>query len=251
MVGPVLARLQRLLPATVRGRNRLRAGLLLGGAALAGYLVTCFAYPAPLVNNDRQVGRLLGLPLETARGEIQEEGFRIRVEEAQPDPVIPEGHIVWQDPPPETAWPRGAQVHVTPSAGPANVPVPDVASFELDQARQVVEAAGLRIGDVDTLVSSVQDGVIITTRPPIGALRPPGTRIDLVVSRGPADTRVPDVVGLKQEEARQRLEAAGLRVGTITTRTGSSREVGLVVDQRPAAGVLSPHQGRINLVVGN
>jgi serine/threonine-protein kinase len=131
------------------------------------------------------------------------------------------------------------------------VSVPDVASFELAQARQVVEAAGLRIGDVDTVSSSAEAGVIITTRPPIGASRPPGTKVDLVVSRGPPDTRVPDVVGLKQEEARERLEAAGLRVGTITTRTGTSRDVGVVLDQRPAGGVLSPRQGRINLVVGN
>src|ERR1041385_778067 len=70
MAGPVLARLRGLLPATVRGRNRLRAGLLLVGAALAGYLVTCFAYPAPLESHDREVGRLLGLPLEIARQEL-------------------------------------------------------------------------------------------------------------------------------------------------------------------------------------
>src|ERR1043165_7270446 len=169
MTGPALARLRGILPVTVRGRNRLRAGLLLAGAALAGYLVTCFAYPAPLVSHDREVGRLLGLPLENARKELELEGFRIKLEDPQTDPVIPAGHVAWQDPPPETAWPRGGQVEVTARAGPANVSVPDVASFELDQARQVVEAAGLRIGDVDTISSAAPEGGVIATRPPIAA----------------------------------------------------------------------------------
>ncbi len=104
---------------------------------------------------------------------------------------------------------------------------------------------------MDTLSSSAPAGVVIATRPPIATSHPPGTAIELVVSRGPADIRVPDVVGLRQEDARQRLETAGLRVGTVTTRAGGSRQVGVVVDQRPAGGVLSPRAARINLVVGN
>jgi eukaryotic-like serine/threonine-protein kinase len=252
MAAPIRTRRRgSLLPVTVRGRNRLRAALILGGAGVAGYLVTCFAYPAPLVTREHQVVRVLGLPLATAVKELQADGFRPRVEDPEPDPVIPAGNIVWQDPPPETAFPRGGTVHLTPSAGPASVPVPDVASFELDQARQVVEAAGLKVGDVDTLSSSAPAGVVIATRPPIATSHPPGTAIELVVSRGPADIRVPDVVGLRQEDARQRLEAAGLRVGIVTTRAGGSRQVGIVVEQRPAGGVLSPREARINLVVGN
>jgi beta-lactam-binding protein with PASTA domain len=61
---------------------------------------------------------------------------------------------------------------------------------------------------------------------------------------------VPDVLGLRQEEARQRLEAAGLRVG-IVTRRPERRPPGLVVQQQPGAGVLSPHEGRVNLVISN
>jgi serine/threonine-protein kinase len=244
-------RLSRILPTTVQGRNRLRAALLLAAAALAGYLVTCFAYPAPLVTRDRAVARVLGLPLDAAAKELEAQGFRPRIEEPEPDPVIPEGHVVWQDPPPETALTGSAAVHLTPSAGPAAVVVPDVASFELDQGRRVIEAAGLRVGDVDAIASGAPAGVIVSTRPSIGSSRPPGTAVGLVVSKGPADIRVPDVVGMKQEEARQRLEAAGLRVGAVTTRAEGRGRIGIVVDQRPAGGVLTPRQGRVDLVVGN
>lgn len=247
---PLADRLRRLLPVTVRGRDRLRIGLILGGALLAGYLVTWIAYPAPLMMRDQEVSRVLGLPVDEAQRVLSQQGFKIKLDGEDADPVIPAGHVSWQDPPAETALPRGATVRLTTSSGPAAVSVPDVIAFELDQARQVVTAAGLKVGDVDTIPSGSEPGIIVSTRPPTGTSRPPGSAIVLVVSRGPADIRVPDLVGLRQEDARQRLEAAGLRVGAVTRRP-DRRPPGSVVQQQPGAGVLSPREGRVNLVISN
>ncbi len=243
-------RLRRLLPVTVQGRDRLRTALILGGAVLAGYLVTCVAYPAPLMVRDREVSRVLGLPVGEAQKVLEQQGFKVKLDGEDADPVIPAGHVSWQDPAAQTVLPRGAVVRLTASSGPAAVSVPDVIAFELDQARQVVTAAGLKVGDVDTVPSGTEAGIILSTRPPTGSHRQPGSAIVLVVSRGPADLRVPDVLGLRQEDARQRLEAAGLRVG-IVTRRPERRPPGFVVEQKPGAGVLSPHEGRVNLVISN
>ena len=242
--------LRRLLPVTVRGRDRLRIALILSGALLAGYLVTWIAYPAPLMVRDHEVSRVLGLPLGEAQKVIEQQGFKVKLDGEGADPVIPAGHVSWQDPAAETIFPRGAVVRLTASSGPAAVSVPDVIAFELDQARQVVTAAGLKVGDVDTIPSGTAAGVIVSTRPPTGSYRQPGSALMLVVSRGPADIRVPDLLGLRQEDARQRLEAAGLRVG-IVTRRPDRRPPGVVVEQKPGAGVLSPHEGRVNLVISN
>ena len=244
-------RLRKLWPTTVRGRDRLRIGVILAAAAVAGYSVTCIAYPAPLIARERQVARVLGLPRAQAEKELSQQGFRAKVEGEETDPVIPAGHVVWQDPPPEMSLPGNAMVLLTLSSGPGPVTVPDVVSFDVDQARQVIDAAGLRIGGIDSIPSSSDPGLIIGTRPAIGTTRQPGTTIDLLVSKGPADIRVPDVMGLKQDEARQRLETAGLRVGTVTTRPGRRNAPGIVLEQRPAAGVFSPHEGRISLVISN
>lgn len=222
---------------------------MLVAAAGVGYVITCVAYPSPLVSRDLALGRLLGLPLEEAQREIAGQGFRLRLENPEPDPVIPPGHVVWQDPPPGTTLSKGAMVHLTMSSGPASVAVPDVVGFDLDAARQVIRVAGLRIGKVDSLVSATEAGVIITTRPSTGASQAPGTTVDLVVSRGLADIRVPELLGISKEEARQRLESAGLKVGTIGTREAARNRSGVVVDQRPAAGMLSPRGGRVNLVI--
>ena len=237
-----------LWPATVRGRDRLRTVLILAAAALGGYLITCVAYPAPLITRDHPVARVLGLPAEAAERELTEQGLKPRFEAEEADPVIPAGHITWQDPPPGTVLPRGGMVHLTRSSGPAPVAVPDVTSFEVEQARLVIEAAGLRVGEVDAVPNVAEAGVVVSTRPPTGATRTPGSSVGLIVSRGPADIRVPDVVGLEQEEARRRLESAGLRIGKLSTRPGRGR-AGLVLQQRPAAGVFSPHESRIDLVI--
>ncbi len=240
-----------LWPVTVKGRDRLWIAVILLGAALGGYLVTCVAYPAPLITRDHAVARVLGLPLAAAQKELEDQGFKVRVEGDEADPVVPAGHVTWQDPPAETVLPNAAMVHLTTSSGPEPIPVPDVISFELDQARQVVEAAGLRVGALDTIASSAEAGIVVATRPGIGTTRPPGSAVDLVLSKGPADIRVPDVVGLRQEDARRRIEAAGLRVGIVSTRTGRPGGAGTVLEQRPASGVFSPHEGRVNLIIGN
>lgn len=236
-------------PRTVQGRQRFTAAVLLVGAMVTGYLLTVLIYPAPLIVEEVSVARVLGLAVPAARAALEDQGLKVRVEEPVPDPVIPAGRIVWQDPPSEMVLEGSATVRIVPSAGPAAVPVPDVSQFELDMGQQIIQAAGFRIRRLDTISSRTEAGVIIDTRPPSGSMRMPGTDVDLVVSRGPADLRVPSVVGLRYEDARLRLEAAGLRVGNVRTREGGRGPAGLVLDQQPAAGILAPRDARVHLVL--
>lgn len=240
-----------LWPVTVQGRDRLRIGAILTGATLLGYFLTCVAYPAPIIPRDHAVPRVLGLPLEAAQRELANQGLRAKLDEPSADPVVPVGHILWQDPPPETELTEGSVVTLTVSSGPGPVAVPDLMAFELPQARRVLEAAGLRVGDIDTVANVAEAGVIVATRPAGGASRAPGGAVDLIVSRGPAEIRIPDLVGLSQEQARERLESAGLRLGTITTRSDKRGQPGVVLEQRPAGGTLAPHEGRVSLVISN
>lgn len=236
--------------ATVESRRRLRAVLLVLAAAAAGYVVSMIAYPAPLVAGDRQVSQVVGLPAAEAGKELAAQGFRVKVLDArEADPVLPAGSVTWQDPPAYVELPRGSVVELTLGGGPAPVTVPDVMHFDADQARSVITAAGLSVGELDSVPSEAERGVVVATRPPEGSPRAPGARIDLVVSRGPADVRVPDLAGLGEQLARQRLEAAGLRVGTVQTRKVSRGRGGAVLEQRPGSGVFLPRGSRVDLTV--
>jgi len=70
-----------------------------------------------------------------------------------------------------------------------------------------------------------------------------------VVSRGPAAVRIPDVAGLPEAVARERIEAAGLRIGLVTVRRSGPGRAGTVLRQRPNAGALLPRGGRVDLEV--
>jgi serine/threonine-protein kinase len=77
-------------------------------------------------------------------------------------------------------------VQLAPSGGPAPVTVPDVIGFALPTAEKVVEAAGVRVGRVDTVRGGGPEaGVVIATRPAPGNGRPRGSAVDLVVSGRP------------------------------------------------------------------
>lgn len=225
-------------------------GVVVVVAAVAGYLLSLLAWPAPIVTQDAAVALVVDQPLEAAEAALTGQGFRVKVLDArESDPQLPAEHVTWQDPPGGMRLPRGSVVTLTLSAGPAPVAVPDVAQFTREDAEQVLVAAGLRVGRIDSLPSRVERGVVVLTRPAAGTPRLAGGSVDLVVSRGPADVRVPAVAGLDETEARQRLERAGLLVGLVEPRPSGRGRAGAVLEQRPAAGIRVAAGSRVDLII--
>jgi serine/threonine-protein kinase len=151
------------------------------GYAISAYWIT----PGSASDDEHAVPRVLGQPLEEARTAITKAGFRSRVEGERPSTSVPRGGVVWQDPPPGTAVSPNAMVLLSPSTGPAPATVPDVIGFALPTAEKVVEAAGVKVGRVDTVGTGPEAGVVIATRPAAGNGRPRGSSVDLVVSGPP------------------------------------------------------------------
>jgi beta-lactam-binding protein with PASTA domain len=234
---------------TVRGRRLVRGGVIVGLAAIAGYLVAAFwLFPAPLFSRDHALPRVLDLGITEAQATLEREGFRVKVAPEEPDPRAVKGKVVWQDPAPGTILPTGASVQLTPSAGPPQILVPDVASFNASQARKVILAAGLSIGNEDSVESSLEQGIVVQTRPAAGLARASGTAVDLVLSSGPPPTGVPSVVGMSLEDARRVVQRVGLSVGDLRV-TAKPGPAGVVLEQDPAAGSRIFHGSRINLVI--
>ncbi|HXE56608.1 MAG TPA: PASTA domain-containing protein [Gemmatimonadales bacterium] len=236
------------LLSTVGGRRLARQLAVIVAAGLLGFAATLWLNPGPLLSSDSAVPRVLDLPRADAERRLAEAGFRVRLESAEPSPSTPRDAVVWQDPPPGVVLPDGGVVRIAPSAGPPPLLVPDLAGLDEADARKVVGAAGLVVGGVDSVPATAPRGVVLSSTPAAGAPIAPRGELVLTVSGGPAEAAVPDVLGLALPEARLRLARAGFRLGTVSREVADQPD-GIVLDQQPVPGTVSPQETPVNLVV--
>jgi beta-lactam-binding protein with PASTA domain len=163
------------------------AGLILVVALIGFGVSSSWINPGPLLDGDHSVPRVVEMTEAEAKDALAGAGFRARVEAEWPSPAVPRGSVVWQDPPPEMVLPPNTMVELVLSAGPAPVTVPDVVGLAEPFAEKIIEAAGIKVGTVDTVRGGAEAGVVIATRPPTGHGRPRGSPVDLVVSGGPLE----------------------------------------------------------------
>ncbi len=220
------------------------------GALLAGYLTAyLIIFPTPILHGRQVVPRVLGLSLQAASQQIRTAGFEVHEGGSEPHPSAPAGTVIWQDPPPGVNAPAGLRVTLVVSAGPPKIPVPDVAGLEGSLAQRLVSAAGLTVAQVESVQAPTPTGIAIQTQPGAGSLLPPAAGVTVVVSRGAPTIGVPVLLGMSVADARTRLEADGLKVGSVTRRRTAEGNPGTVVGQKPAAGTLAAPGTVVDLIV--
>ncbi|MFD5572466.1 Stk1 family PASTA domain-containing Ser/Thr kinase [Streptomyces cadmiisoli] len=170
-----------------------------------------------------------------ARERLTDAGLDVgRVERAHSD-TFERGTVISSDPAPGSRIRHNDSVTLTVSDGPRTVQVPDLAGRRLDEARQLLEDAGLEPGMVTREFSDeVTRGLVIASDPGTGTTARAGTAVALTVSKGsPVD--VPDVTGRDLDDAREKLEEEGLEVRIAPQEVHSEFDAGQVARQSPAA----------------
>ncbi|WP_028927321.1 Stk1 family PASTA domain-containing Ser/Thr kinase [Pseudonocardia acaciae] len=136
---------------------------------------------------------------------------------------------------------------------PEQIEVPDVANQQQEVARQALNAAGFKPTIRQESSGSVLPNQATRTDPPAGSKLAKDKPITLYVSIGPPQATVPDLTGLSQSEASQRLETVGLKLaaGTPkTTGTTDPSQVDKVVTQDPKARTTVPGQSTVSITLG-
>jgi beta-lactam-binding protein with PASTA domain len=130
------------------------------------------------------------------------------------------------------------------------VAVPNVVGLTQSSAQEAVTAAGLTMGVITQAYSvTVPAGSVISQNPAAGTSVPPGSAVDLVVSRGKQPVTVPNVVGKPETSARRVITRAGLVVGNVTQAFSTTVPKGSVISQNPAAGTSALPGTAVDLVV--
>ncbi|MDQ1295468.1 MAG: eukaryotic-like serine/threonine-protein kinase, partial [Actinomycetota bacterium] len=148
--------------------------------------------------------------------------------------TVPEGSVVSSDPIAGRKVDNGTTVNLVLSQGPRPVTVPNVVGSTEDQAVQALTGKGLsgKVGE-RRQDPALPPGQVISQTPGAGQSMARGGSVTLVVSAGPAQVGVPDVMHKKAKEAKEILEQAGFKV-EVDRMMGAP--MGLVRSQTPAAG---------------
>lgn len=140
----------------------------------------------------------------------------------------------------------------TPTTPPAKATVPDAVGNELAVGARSFGDEGLKVA-VKYVPSQELKGRIVAQAKPAGTELRRGDTVQVNVSTGPDPapaSTVPDVAGLKQDEARTKLEAAGFEVLAIEQSTPDTSQVGVAMSQTPSANASVPKGSLVILYVG-
>jgi hypothetical protein len=160
--------------------------------------------------------------------------------------------VISQSPVAATVIDQGAPVNLVVSSGPPQVAVPNVLGDTQDVATTTLTGAGLSLGTVTQQSSAtVPSGEVISTSPAGGTEVNLSSTVNLVVSTGPAQVAVPNVVGDTQTAATSAVTGAGLVLGTVTPQASATIPAGQVISESPAASTNVNLASYVSLVVSS
>jgi beta-lactam-binding protein with PASTA domain len=198
------------------------------------------------------VPSVIGLRISEAGRMIRDAGLR-----AETRLVVssrPAGTVVAQKPDAGDRLDRGGVVDLrvarendSPPA-PATIRVPDLIGSTASGARSRLRALGLRSWTSE-IASDEPEGTVVGQAPSAGAELRKGATVTLRVSTGPALIAVPDVTGVDEQSARQKLESTGFEVTVVDEPTADPTRAGTVVSQDPAGGAEAEKGSSVTITV--
>ena len=189
-----------------------------------------------------EIPDLTGSEQAQALEDLQNLGFKVGIENSA-DTSVPAGSVIRTQPPSNTVINPDSLVTIIVSVGPEAFPIPYVLDIETERAIYVVEESGFILGQLlEVNDESIPRGFVISQNPVAGTKMSPGTKVDLVVSKGPSLIEISDLSRKSPEDAIQILETLGFEYELIEEYS-EDVEIGLVSGTLPDAGeIVTPDQ---------
>ena len=193
------------------------------------------AFPIPYV---------LDIETERAIYVVEESGFILGQLLEVNDENIPRGFVISQNPVAGTKMSPGTTVDLVVSKGPSLIEISDLSRKSPEDAIQILETLGFEYELIEEYSEDVEIGLVAGTIPEAGEIVTPDELIQVIVSLG-IRIEVPEVEGLKYEDAIRVLEELGL----VATVSGDTNDV--VRKQIPRKGEFIEPEGVVELTFGN
>ena len=162
------------------------------------------------------------------------------------DDKVDAGLVVSSKPKAGASVKPGTPVSIVISKGPQPVPVPDVVGKKVGGAKNALADAGLRTDVSEKFSESIPNHVVISMKPKAGTVVDSGTKVALVVSKGPPPVTVPNLIDMNKNKAISTLRNLGLRAKVIQ---GAATPLNRVYSQDPKAGTQIPKGSTVTIRV--
>ncbi|MGH2739601.1 MAG: Stk1 family PASTA domain-containing Ser/Thr kinase [Actinomycetota bacterium] len=194
-----------------------------------------------------EVPDLVGEALAAARRALEDVGLEVGTIERVFDPEVPLGRVIDQNPRFGNTLETGKGVDVTISRGPPQVRVPNVVGRSVGDAEDLLRTAGLGVRVTEEFSGEVARGNVISQSPAPNERIDENTVVTIVVSKGPREFPMPDVVGDTQQTAEAELRALGLDVRVVQLPGSSGNHV---VGQDPEPGTTVRSGQEVTIYIG-
>jgi serine/threonine protein kinase/beta-lactam-binding protein with PASTA domain len=233
--------------------TKVASGLVISQSPVAGSVAKKGAAVKIVVSGgpaSKSLTNVAGLSASKAAARLRRAGFKTTTK-TESSQTVALGQVIGTEPPAETEVQEGRLVTLLVSSGPAPIRVPDVTGQSLEAAEATLTNAELAVGTVTKRVSSTQTaGTVLAQSPATGASVHAGAKVNLTVAKAPKEVEVPGVVGAAEAAATAALEHAGFKVVPESHATTEQSQVGVVLEQSPAASAKARKGTAVTIGVG-
>jgi len=237
------------LPAAKPAKRKRRKGWI---AFLAVLVLAALAAGAGWylgVGRTVAVPPLANLTVKQAEAKLAPLGLSLDASQSDFSETVGKGDIIRTDPDSGAEVREGATIAAVVSKGPERYEVPDVRGKTVDEATALITENNLAVGTTkQAFDEKVDKGLVVSATPKVGTELKRGQTVDLVVSKGPAPVKIPNLVGQTKEAATATLTKAGLEVKYADAYSKTVPE-GSVVSSNPKAGATVPKGGTVTLTI--
>ena len=212
--------------------------VLVAGALVATYLIfAAAAMRIALRTREVQVPDFTNRTANEATAIAADFGLAMKIDESRrPDPKIPAGRVLAQEPAAGSVARQQRTVRVWLSAGQRAATVPLLVGETERTAQLRLAQDGLTLADLSEIRSHTfaQDVVVAQTPPAKTA----SEKVALLVNRGErgASYVMPDLIGVNGDHAAEILRNRGFRVAVVGSTPYPGVAAGVVIRQNPQSG---------------
>ncbi|ADH70626.1 MULTISPECIES: Stk1 family PASTA domain-containing Ser/Thr kinase [Nocardiopsis] len=234
------------------GRGKTALWVLLGVGVVASLILVFVLMNLGGGDPETQtaaVPDVAGSTVAEAQSSLSEAGFENVTPEQQASEDVEEGQVIETDPPAGDEVPVDEEIVLYVSSGPDALEIPSVQGQSESDATGTLNDAGFEnVTSEQRADDSVPEGQAIGTDPAAGEAVAPDTDITLLISSGPNQVQVPDLVGMTRDGAESALAQRDLSA-SFSEEPSTEGPVGTVIRQDPGSGQNVAPGSTVNVVL--